>query len=140
MDLKWPFAFTLNVDDGIERNSDFSPILPFHIFRRNERKKIIYKLHGDAQTEYKYKETNIVFDDDQYLQVITDDKNKAMRESFSSAYRDFNLLFIGCSLDEESDIKYIYKSIRADRLKVKGILLKKGVYHMTRKNIFMMIP
>ncbi|MBR1634555.1 MAG: SIR2 family protein [Lachnospiraceae bacterium] len=123
--LDWPFAFTINVDDGIERNSDFSAVMPFHVFRGNERnKKYLYKLHGDAGRESTYQETNIVFDEDQYLQAITDEDNKAMRESLSSAYKEFDLLYIGCSLKEETDLKYIYNSVKFDRFNVSDYILK----------------
>lgn len=62
--IDWPYAYTLNVDNGIKRNSQFKPILPYHkLHRPHTSKKLLYKLHGDALYESQYAETaeNIVF-------------------------------------------------------------------------------
>lgn len=47
-----------------------------------------------------------------------------MRENFSTAYKEFNLLFIGCSLKNEPDIKFIYNGIAKERHNTMGIVLR----------------
>jgi len=126
LNLPWPYAFTLNVDDGIEKHNSFTPILPYQNFRpENSSKRLLYKLHGDANHEIAYaSEDNIVFDSDQYTQSLNSPSNQTMRECISCSYKEFNLLFIGCSLKNEPDIKYIYKSIEKEQLDTIRIVLK----------------
>jgi hypothetical protein len=73
------YAYTINVDDGIENNSDFRAILPYHKIRRpRTSQKLLYKIHGDALFESSYVDNdqqNIVFSRSQYLQAITEEKN-----------------------------------------------------------------
>ena len=63
LNLPWIHAYTLNIDDGIEANSDFKPVLPYFVDYKNPKEiKLLYKLHGDAEHEIKYKnENNIIF-------------------------------------------------------------------------------
>lgn len=126
LELPWPYAFTINVDDGIENTGLFDVILPYqHARKAAGGKRVLYKLHGDAAYEIKYeKEDNIVFDSDQYTQSLNSESNQSMRENFSNAYKEFNLVFIGCSLKNEPDIKYIYKGIAKERLRTMGIVLR----------------
>ena len=125
--LPWPFAFTINIDDGIENTNLFNSILPYQNARKNysNNKHSLFKLHGDAKYELQYKqENNIIFDSDQYTQSLNNSNNQTMRECFSNAYKEFNLLFIGCSLTNEPDIKFIYNSIVKERLNTMGIILR----------------
>ena len=125
--LPWPYVFTINIDDGIENTNLFNPILPYQNARRNfnSNKCSLFKLHGDAKHELRYSQkNNIIFDSDQYTQSLNDPNNQTMCECFSTAYKECNLLFIGCSLKNEPDIKYIYNSISKERLKTMGIILK----------------
>lgn len=127
LQLPWPFAFTINIDDGIENTNFFNPILPYQNARKNfsNNKHSLFKLHGDAKYELQYKqENNIIFDSDQYTQSLNDPDNQTMRECFSTAYKEFNLLFIGCSLKNEPDIKFIYNSIVKERFNTMGIILR----------------
>ena len=95
--INWPYAYTLNVDDGIEKNSDFNPILPYHKFRRPKTsKRILYKLHGDAEYESKYIDKiqdNIVFSQSQYLQAITSEDNTDIYKALLADYAQEHLLF-----------------------------------------------
>ena len=123
--INWPYAYTLNVDDGIEKNSDFNPILPYHKFRRPKTsKRILYKLHGDAEYESKYIDKiqdNIVFSQSQYLQAITSEDNTDIYKALLADYAQEHLLFIGCSLQEERDLQFVYdksKSIQKDAYKI----------------------
>jgi len=123
--VNWPYAYTLNVDDGIEKNSDFNPILPYHKFRRPKTsKKILYKLHGDAEYESKYIDKiqdNIVFSQSQYLQAITSEDNTDIYKALLADYAQEHLLFVGCSLQEERDLQFVYeksKSIQKDAYRI----------------------
>ncbi|MEY8356775.1 SIR2 family protein [Lachnospiraceae bacterium 54-53] len=128
-DIKWPYAYTLNVDDGIEKNSDFTPILPYHKVRRpHTSKRILYKLHGDAGYESVYKDdcdNNIIFSQSQYLQALTNEENSDIYKALLSDFSQKNILFIGCSLQKEQDLKYVYeKSIEYSGETNKYILRK----------------
>ena len=127
--LPWPYIFTVNVDDGIENTHFFNVILPYKNARKDFSSKLrkLFKLHGDAAYELNYtSDSNIIFDSDQYTQSLSDPSNKTLRECFSNAYKEFNILFIGCSLENEPDIKYIYNSIAKERHNAMGIMLKKS--------------
>ena len=108
----WPYAYTLNVDDGIEKNSDFTPIMPYRPFKRpRTTKKILYKLHGDALYESTYLDgaENIVFSQKQYMQAITAEYNADIYAALLSDYGQKHILFIGCSLQDEQDLQYVYE-------------------------------
>ncbi len=111
-DIDWPYAYTINIDDGIEKNSTFVPILPYHKLRRPRvSKKLLYKLHGDALHESKYKDggENIVFSQKQYLNAITDEQNCDIYNTLLSDFAQRHILFIGCSLQSESDLMFVYQ-------------------------------
>lgn len=100
LQIAWPYALTLNVDDAIERTGCFEAILPYlNAENRNESSKTLYKLHGDAAFECRYchKEATIVFDMDQYTKSLNDEHNQSFRDCVCNTYRDFNMIFIGCS-------------------------------------------
>ena len=123
--VNWPYAYTLNVDDGIEQNSDFQLILPYLKFRRPKTsKKLLYKLHGDVNYESRYRDdnkNNIVFSQEQYLQAITSEENKDIYKALLSDYAQQHMLFIGCSLQNEMDLQYVYnksKNIQQDAYRI----------------------
>lgn len=111
-DISWPYAYTLNIDDGIETNSDFQPVLPYHKFRRPKTSnRLLYKLHGDAVYEAKYiddDQENIIFSRTQYLQAITNESNTDIYQALLADYGQNNLLFVGCKLQDEQDIQYVF--------------------------------
>lgn len=114
LELPWSYAYTLNVDDGIENTGCFKEVLPYKNLNRPDTSvKLLYKLHGDASTEVLYNtDENIVFSHEQYLQAITAEQNSDFLDNFRSDYEGSNLLFIGCSLINEPDIKYVYSQIK----------------------------
>lgn len=125
--LPWPFTFTINIDDGIEKTDLFNTILPYHKARKDilSKKTNLFKLHGDANYEIRYEEeNNIIFDSDQYTQSLCDPENQTMRDVFLNAYKEYNLLFIGCSLENEPDIKYIYNMILKEQLQTMRIVIR----------------
>ena len=109
LQFNWPYAYTLNVDDGIERTGEFKEVLPYkHLNRPGTSRKLLYKLHGDAFTEITYTEESIVFSSDQYLQSITDKRNGDFLTNLKNDFSFKNMIFIGCSLKYEPDLKYVY--------------------------------
>lgn len=129
--IPWPYAYTLNIDDGIEKNSDFSVVLPYHKFGRlKTSKKLLYKLHGDAATECKYNDENqenIIFSQKQYLKAITDENNSDIYEALLSDYSQQNIVFIGCKLNSEIDLKYVYAQSKEYESDSKRIVLRRNV-------------
>lgn len=113
--IDWPYAYTINIDDGIENNSDFTPVLPYRKLRRPQTsKRLLYKLHGDARHECTYdtQGDNIIFSQSQYVHAITDERNIDIYQMLRSDYGQRNLLFIGCSLQSEQDLTYVYGKSR----------------------------
>ncbi|MCR5622744.1 MAG: SIR2 family protein [Treponema sp.] len=104
----WAYIFTLNIDDGIERTlSDFEQILPYKPLNLKFAKtnRCIYKLHGDAKYEVKYPgQKNLVFSEEQYLLSLRD--NADLLSIVQSDYKTKSILILGCSLDDEIDLKY----------------------------------
>ena len=104
----WSYIYTLNIDDGIERVlRDYNVVLPFKKLNADYTKthKCIYKLHGDAKYEITYQdEKNLIFSSDQYLISLRD--NADFISMIQSDYKTKSILIIGCSLDDELDIKF----------------------------------
>lgn len=114
--MPWPYIYTLNVDDGIERTGFYTPVLPYQNAKvPNTSMKLVYKLHGDAVHEVLYKERkNIIFSVNQYIESLTSSENKTIFNAISGDYTQKNLLFIGCSLANEPDLKYVYSYTEED--------------------------
>lgn len=116
----WRYIYTINIDDAIENNTDFSPILPYTSLREEsiciiKRNKYVLKLHGDANHEIIYSRAhNIVFSSDQYISSLRHPDNEKIINSVYSDYKQKNILFIGCSLNDEPDLKVIYNDVKND--------------------------
>ena len=128
--LPWKNAYTINVDDGIERTQVFTPILPYKNIREDfSRKDRLFKLHGDANHEVNYKDANnIVFDENAYKSAMAMPENETIRNNILTAYREFNLVFIGCSLINEPDLKEFYFTVKNEKANTQ-------VFFITRKDI-----
>ena len=86
--------------------------MPYRPFKRpRTTKKILYKLHGDALYESTYLDgaENIVFSQKQYMQAITAEYNADIYAALLSDYGQKHILFIGCSLQDEQDLQYVYE-------------------------------
>lgn len=111
--LKWHHAYTINVDDAIERCSDFNPVMPGKKQKESARNyKLLYKIHGDAGEEIKYEGENIVFNPDQYINALLNRNNKTMYNELVADYIQNNIVYCGCSLDNEPDICNYVSKIR----------------------------
>lgn len=157
-EIDWPYAYTINFDDGIEQsvpegNTKFRIVLPYRGFRKPRSSvRLLYKLHGDAEYECRYYrnsdrtvDKNIIFSSDQYLQSITDEENRDMLNALKSDFSTRIVLFIGCSLQDEQDIRFVYNqckeectpgsmriAVRTEKPSVteKGNLMRHGISHV----------
>ena len=125
LNMKWPYAYTLNIDDGIESNSDFYKTLPYHGHERTETIKRLFKIHGDAAFEATQKGEHIIFNSQQYILSLTKEENTDMLRALENVFRQLNLVFIGCSLKDEEDIKHIYKKVQNDSNEVDRYIVLK---------------
>lgn len=112
--IDWPYIYTINFDDGIERCGKYRAILPYKKFNiPKTSKKLLYKLHGDAVHEAIYASSpddaneNIIFSNSQYWNSIIGSKNRYILNYLKSDFCSRIVLFIGCSLKDEIDIKQV---------------------------------
>ena len=75
LDINWLYIYTLNIDDSIERNSEYKHVL---VSNRNidfsilSDEKCLLKLHGDAKHILSYSDDDSqIFDYKQYAKSIT---------------------------------------------------------------------
>lgn len=117
--INWPYIYTLNIDDAIERNSDYISIGPNKDLEQTRYDaKILYKLHGTAQDIAFLKDGDdfSVFDTEQYINSLT--KNKWLLDKLKQDYIDKNMLFVGCSLDEEIDLMHVFSQVKQEKPQV----------------------
>lgn len=127
LEINWPYAYTLNIDDAIENTTCFKPVLPYkNLNAPNTSIKLLYKLHGDAATEVTYlTDENIVFSHKQYIQSITAKENQDFLRNLRSDFSTNNMIFIGCSLFNEPDLKYVYGKAEHSSSTLKILLREK---------------
>ncbi|MFZ2449899.1 MAG: SIR2 family protein [Methylovulum miyakonense] len=101
-----PYIYTLNIDDAIEKNSKYGPVRPYKKLSNSVTElNCVFKMHGDVIDELTYDELpNIIFSQEQYIKSL--ERNTYILNFFQSDYSSKNILFIGCSLDDELDLKY----------------------------------
>lgn len=106
LEICWPYIYTLNIDDGIENNSDYN-----HVVYSNRPVETgifddylcVIKLHGDVAEMLTYKDSNsAILTQQQYLDSLK--KNQQLLSKFSHDCIFQNIIFIGCSLDDEIDL------------------------------------
>ena len=103
----WPYIYTLNIDDGIEKNSGFS-----HVISSNKKViddkvfdeySCVIKLHGDVNEIINYHDyDSLIFSKRQYGESMS--KNKVLLSKLNHDAQFQNLIFIGCSLSDEMDM------------------------------------
>ncbi|WP_044419346.1 SIR2 family protein [Halarcobacter anaerophilus] len=105
-DNLWPYIYTFNIDNAIEKHSKFREILPYKQINIHSRDtSCVYKVHGDVWHEVMYnEESSLIFSEPQYIQSLI--KNQSMLTFLKSDYIDNNIIFIGCSLASEVDLLY----------------------------------
>ena len=113
LNLPWKYLYTSNIDDAIEGNSDFYVLEPHRRLdtRVKEDGRVVFKIHGDAKNMALLDddESFSVFDTDQY--IVSLEKNKSILDQLKQDYIDKNLLFIGCSLQNELDLLHVFSKI-----------------------------
>lgn len=105
LDINWPYIYTLNIDDGIERNSDFKQVI--NAFDEIDEKifdeaKCVIKLHGDVR-QYLSTKKKLIFSQKDYLDSIKN--NDVLLNRVENDMVHQNIVYIGCSLDDELDLR-----------------------------------
>lgn len=128
-DIKWPYVYTLNIDTGIEDTK----IKEWEVFYPNKRfderklypdSRILYKIHGDVAMFCKSLDyEDMILTESQYIASLQ--QSKQFHDLLSADCGNKNLLYIGCSLDDEIDIKY---SVLADKNRNRRIRDIRGIY------------
>lgn len=134
--LSIPFQniYTLNIDDGIESSNT-----NIEVFLNNkpgidddivagykaEGKTILFKLHGDAAEQIKYRES-LIFNQQEYIASLS--KNKFLLNYLSVDLASNCPIFIGCSLDDEIDLLYSVSNKSSSSL-------QQNTYYVTHKDI-----
>ena len=104
-DIEWPYVYSLNVDDAIENSTQFkSIILPNREFDEEilDKEKCVFKLHGDIKDYLLYKDSVKIFTAKEYAKSIMENRRMLIR--LASDYGNSNILYIGCSLNDEIDL------------------------------------
>lgn len=107
-EIDWNYIYTLNIDTAIENSANH-----WEVFYPNEKfvdktvydKKKLFKIHGDINLFCKTKNVDkLILSQSQYLKSLR--TNSLFHDMLSADCAGHNLLYIGCSLDDEIDIKY----------------------------------
>jgi len=108
LNIDWPYIYTLNIDDAIENNSEFKQVvLPKREIDEEifDTEKCVIKLHGDISEIMTYKDSCKVFTTKEYVRSLFD--NSVLLQKLKNDYAYQNILFLGCSLDDEIDLMSI---------------------------------
>lgn len=107
-EIAWPYIYTLNIDTAIESSDNnwevFYPNNDFLDYTVLNKKKL-YKIHGDINHFCKTKNIDdLIFSESQYMKSLY--TNSQFHNMLATDCNGKNLIYIGCSLDDEIDIKY----------------------------------
>ncbi len=108
LEIDWPYIYSLNIDDGIENSSSFTKvILPNRGLREDilNEEKCVIKLHGDINELVTYETADKIFSTKEY--AVSIEKNATILGMLRNDFQSQNILFIGCSLSDEIDLKTI---------------------------------
>lgn len=125
------YVYTLNIDDGIENNCrSFKVLLPNkEIFDEYiEKYQNVFKLHGDVHYYLKnIINESLIFNKKEYIESVK--KNGKMLTKLKEDFADKNIMYIGCSLDDEPDLL----SIVSEAVKLRRA--ECHAYYITTKDI-----
>lgn len=139
-EIQWPYIYSLNIDDAIERSSQYhTVILPNREFRDNifAEERCLIKLHGDIREIVSYKQSDKIFTSKEY--ALSLNKNTPLLNKLKNDYANQNILFVGCSLDDEVDLKTLKVATVDFQIKdtlSKTIIFTKGVPGKLQKSKF----
>lgn len=106
LDINWPYVYTLNTDDAIEKNSRYTTVVYSNRKLWDEifmTEKCTIKLHGHIDDILVYEDSKCeIFDLPQYVQSLND--NRVLLDKLKHDYEFLNLIYIGCSLSNEIDL------------------------------------
>ncbi|MFR8712511.1 MAG: hypothetical protein ACLVEN_09840 [Anaerotignum lactatifermentans] len=106
LDIDWPYVYTLNIDDAIEKNSRYTTVVYSNRELWDEifvNEKCTIKLHGHIDDILVYEDSKCeIFDLPQYVQSLND--NRVLLDKLKHDYEFLNLIYIGCSLSNEIDL------------------------------------
>lgn len=104
--IDWPYLYTLNIDDAIEKNSVYNTVFYSNRKPRTsefDSAKCLIKLHGDVHDMTKYADSECeIFTQEQY--VASFKKNTGLLKRLEHDMCNQNTVYIGCSLDDEIDL------------------------------------
>lgn len=115
LDLDWPYLYTLNIDDSIERALDAVKVLPYESFSKYKNRTCVYKMHGDVWTALKAKnrdDLKLIFGRADYIKSLK--KNEYLIQALTNDLIESNLIFVGCSLTEEIDILFAISNLEGN--------------------------
>lgn len=137
LSLSWPYIYTLNTDDGIESNSEYKCIICSNRHPEDdifEQEKCIIKLHGDVWEMLKYQDDKSeIFSQKQYVDSLIDNSHLLNRLKHDSLYQ--NLIFIGCSLEDEMDLLSICGNEETSNIVRRYICLTKAPSLVQKVNL-----
>ena len=106
LEINWPYIYTLNIDDGIEENSDYRhKIISNRAVEKNiyDYKKCVIKLHGDIDEILTYQDPQSeVLTLEQYVSSLKKNESLLTKLNHDIIYQ--NIIYIGCSLQDEIDL------------------------------------
>ncbi|ECV6024379.1 hypothetical protein DIL11_15005, partial [Salmonella enterica] len=121
--ISWPYIYTLNADNGIEKHSEYKVALPYDDALSFDSKKYptLYKIHGDVEYEMRHDVSRLVFRKSDYLSSL--ESNRKMLELLQIDFREKNIIYIGCSLSDEIDLAFLVaKQSQSGRKSTKNII------------------
>lgn len=104
-DIDWPYIYSLNIDDVIEKSTRYK-----NVIMPNRRitddfiveNLCVMKLHGDIGDLVKYNDSYKVFSQKEYINSLFE--RNMMLYRMASDYGSVSFVIIGCSLEDEVDI------------------------------------
>lgn len=116
LQVEWPYIYTLNIDDAIENSGLYKTILSnreFYLDILDDNEKYVLKLHGDARemTVYKDGGKHAILSLSQYVDSLK--HNEQLLNKLKQDCLDKNLIFIGCSLDDEIDLLSVFRDAQS---------------------------
>lgn len=115
LEIDWPYIYTLNFDDAIEKNSEYNTVLcanrniDLQIF---DERKCVIKIHGDITDYIKYKDSTKIFSSSEYVESLK--QNQSLLEKLKHDWLFCNFFIIGCSFEDEIDLLSIQKTILSE--------------------------